>query len=229
MQHEMFEESKNTVNSIYWSHILVLFLGGVIGLVVAYFFNSINFDFSGEIKEARDLGIVSLTILKGYASTRDILTYVSVLGFPVFFSIGLWLLWAKRERWGLLAEILPEDNGDWEKKVGWFFIISIVMAYFLFNAFSLNFFYGPGSNPLVGSWPFLGEEGQNLAWVQSIFSGGVYGKDFFSPYGPMLVYPLAWTMKLLGTTVLVERIYSYILNFFSYSIILFFLYRTLLD
>jgi hypothetical protein len=215
-------------NTLYWSHIGVLLLGFFAGILAAYYFTSIQFDFSSELEKARKLGIVSRTILTGYPKSKDILAYASVLGFPVLFSVGIWLLWARKERLSNLKEIFCiTENISSPKTTGWSICLLSVLIYYLFISFNLTYFYTPNYNSAVGAWPFLGEEGMTLAWVQSIFSGGVYGKDFFSVYGPMLIYPLAFVMKLFGISVSVERFYTYFLNLIAYGIIIVFLYRTL--
>jgi len=194
----MIENSYKTLRSLYLLHIFILALGCLIGLILAYFFNLIEFDFSEEINKARDLGIVSISILNGYPETRDILTFISVVGFPVVLSIGLWFFCFKREQRANLARLLNEEK-DCPKKMGkWIIPILIIGGFCLFWTFDINYFYLPAWNPYVKAWVFLGEEGENLAWAQSILSGGVYGKDFFCLYGPMLIYPLTWLMKVVN-------------------------------
>ncbi len=107
-------------NGLYLCHIIVLFSGFFIGMLTAYYFNSIKFDFSGDIQKAKSLGIVSPTVLSGYSKFRDILTYASVLGFPVVFSVGIWLLWANKERRNRLREIfLIKVENSATKNIAW--------------------------------------------------------------------------------------------------------------
>jgi hypothetical protein len=105
--------------------------------------------------------------------------------------------------------------------------VAVVALACVYLSVDLTKLYHPGYNPWVGAWILLGEEGENLAWVQSIFSGGVFGKDFFCLYGPMLIYPLALFMRVFGETILVERLYTVFLNMIAYGTVFFFLYRTL--
>jgi hypothetical protein len=95
----------------------------------------------------------------------------------------------------------------------------LIASTFLIS-FDLNYFVYPAMG-----WHFLGEEGENLAWAQSIINGGVFGKDFFCLYGPMLVYPLTWFMRLLGATVFTERLYTYVINLLAYGVIIGFFFR----
>ncbi len=43
----------------------------------------------------------------------------------------------------------------------------------------------------------------------------------------MFIYPLVWVVKLAGTHVVAGRIYTYVLNFAAYIMIIYFLYRTI--
>ena len=43
----------------------------------------------------------------------------------------------------------------------------------------------------------------------------------------MMTYPMVWSMKLFGTTILAARVYTYLLNLIAYGLVIFFLYRTL--
>ena len=71
--------------------------------------------------------------------------------------------------------------------------VLLVIACYLFVSFDVGYFYGTSPG-----WPFLGEEGSHFAYVQSMLSGGVYGRDFTCPYGPMMIYPMFWLVKLFG-------------------------------
>jgi hypothetical protein len=104
--------------------------------------------------------------------------------------------------------------------------LAVVLLVTLYAAVSASRLNLTAYDPYIGAWTLLGEEGFNLAWMQSIFSGGVYGKDFFGLFGPMLVYPLAWVMWAFGETVLVARVYSLGLDLLAYAILISFLYRT---
>lgn len=212
---------------LYVKHASLLLVLSFLGLVCAYAFNLIGFDFSGELRKAKALGIVSKTVLWGYPKTRDLVTYASVFLFPVLFALGGWYLWAKKYK-GRLGNLLRTgDDVPAPKNATWALALVLVAACYLVVSFDRNFFYTPVWNPYTGAWILLGEEGVNLAWMQSIFSGGVYGKDFYCLYGPMLAYPLALFMKIFGTTVLAERAWKYMLDLMAYSIIIFFLYKTL--
>ncbi len=205
----------------------LLLTGCFVGVVFASIFSSIEFDFSGEIQKARDLGIVSKTILAGYPKTKDIVTFVTVFLFPVVFSLGFWFLWAKNHKKQL--QIFSHDGGSdgaVPRGIDWKILLFLLMIIYVVMSFNISRFYAPAWNGSTGPWVLLGEEGVHLAWMQSIFSGGVFGKDFYCLYGPMMVYPLAWFMKIFGATVVAERVWKYVLDLIAYGIIIFLLYKT---
>ena len=117
-----------------------------------------------------------------------------MLGFPILFSITLWSLWATNQRRRDLVRLFgPPKEISRTKGVGWFVCLLSIIILYAFLSVNVSYFY----RTLPG-WALLGEEGSHLAYVQSIMSGGVYGKDFSSPYGPMMIYPMVWLMKSLG-------------------------------
>ncbi len=206
---------------LYGCHVGTLGLGALVGVFAAVYFGSLNLTFSRDLQAARELGIISLTVLKGYSKSKDILAYLSSLGFPVLFSLFLWLIWARGKRRADLRRLLETSSQtSQEGKKGWAPWLLLVIACYLFVSFNIGFFYRPSTG-----WPFLGEEGSHFAYIQSMLSGGVYGKDFTCPYGPMLIYPMFWLVKLFGTTVVVARTYTYLLNLIAYGLILLIFYR----
>ncbi len=213
-------------NGLFFRHLAILVAGFIAGMVAVYLFEGIHFDFSGELERAQELGIVSPTILAGYAKKRDIVNYMAIMGFPTLFAVGAWLVWARGERRSALAAMFPPAEAPAAKGRGWFWGLVAVAGLYLVVSFDVNSFYQPSYNDYTLAWPFLGEEGENLAWVQSLLNGGVYGKDIHCLYGPMLIYPLVWLMKLTGATVVKARLYTYLLDLVAYGIIVAFLHRT---
>ncbi|MDA8174925.1 MAG: hypothetical protein M0018_10105 [Nitrospiraceae bacterium] len=219
---------------LYLSNLAVLFAGFIFGLAAAYAFNSMGINPSGSLEEARRLGIASATTLRGYSKTKDVLTYVSVFGFPVLFSCVFWLLWANTGRRAGLARILEEKESGGQDVFGahgehrWFWRLALpaMIAIYFFYFKLIIFYHSPINNWQFTNWRFQGEEGVVLAWAQQILKGRVYGRDFLSPYGPMLLYPVAWLMKLTGPSVIMPRVYTFFLDFAAYAITIVFLHRT---
>ena len=210
------------LNTLYLAHVGILLVGMLVGLTVAYWVSTLTFDFSAELRRAAELGIVSTTIIRGYAKSKDIVGYAAIMGLPLLTAIATWSIWARQERRAALLQLFPEYKEYLPSKdMLWRLCLVVVIVTYLLGSFNINFFYQANRG-----WPLLGEEGENLAWAQAILAGKVYGKDFFCLYGPLLIYPLAWAMKLFGVTVATARGYAFGLNLAAYGIIITFLYAT---
>ena len=208
-----------SLNSLYLSHIGILLTGLILGLVLSYLLTGLHWQSPNELALAKKLGITSLTTLSGYSKSRDIITYLSLLFFPIACSAILWSLWSWKKHGMLKENLFPRGSQDYSKGgPGWNLCLPLVAALYLLIPFDINNFYRPFYSESVGAWPFLGEEGEHLAWIQSILSGGVHGRDFFCLYGPMLIYPLAWLMKLFGPTITLLRHYTFYLNLIAFGI-----------
>lgn len=204
------------------THWAVLIAGCLVGLVAAVVVSGIPFDFSSELAEAKRLGIVSKTILTGYPKSRDVLSYAAFILLPVTFSLAAWLVWSRGRRGELAAlfgnepEIAPVTLRSRR------FAIPVVVVIFFLATFNVNRFYVP-----TDGWYLLGEEGQHLAWAHVIQAGGVYARDFFCLYGPLLIYPQILLMDLFGNTLVVQRAYTYGLNLIGFAILVAFLHQTI--
>jgi hypothetical protein len=219
MNNEYIERDKNTLCI---THVSVLLGGLLAGLFVAYQVVSLDFDFTAELRLARELGIVSVTILSNYAKSKDLMAYIAIMGLPILSAIGAWLIWARREQRGRILLLFPnEGEKQQHKDMSWRYCLAFVIIVYIVCSCNINYFYQPNSG-----WSFLGEEGENLSWAHAILKGKVYGKDIFCPYGPLLIYPLTWAMKLFGTTMVTARGYALFLNLAAYGIIISFLYKT---
>jgi hypothetical protein len=214
-------------DSLYFQHIGVLACGFIMGMFATYFLASLPLDFSKNLVEARKLGIVSLTTLKGYPKARDTFNFLLTISMPVLFAVGGWLVFIRNEKRHALTEFLVQNKDYLPKTKAWVYCLISVTAVYLVLSFNINILFKPNYYPGSGYWPFLGEEGTTLAWVQSLLSGGIFSKDFSSAYGPMLLYPLTLFMKFFGATVLTQRIYTVVLNMIAYGIVIAFLYKTI--
>jgi len=197
--------------------------GAIAGLALAWVLVGFGWSFPGELEGARKVGIVSLTTLSGYAKSRDLVAYLFTLGLPAAGAILLWLV--GRGSSDLGSKTLT-GGFDTPTRGMWLVVVSSLLVAGFFG-WHIPAMLRPGWNPYAGAWLFLGEQGATLAWVQSISSGGVYGRDFFSLYGPMFIYPLAWLMDCLGHNVLVERVYKLMLDIAACGLLGFVLARTL--
>ena len=85
----------------------------------------------------------------------------------------------------------------------------------LFIIFLWLFFVGQigGVSAIKGDINII-DEGQFGAWVNHMLHGKVIYKEFFSPYGPMQVYPLYVLVKLFGPSFFVVRLYTAVIGVF---------------
>lgn len=213
---------KSNSNRLCFTHYAVLLCGCLAGVVAAALVSSLPIDFSAGIIEAKRLGIVSKTILTGYPKNRDILTYAAFILLPVVFSLGTWLIWSRGQRTALssaLRTVPAAMSAPFPSRPVLAITITLIC---LLMSFNINNFYES-----AGGWAFLGEEGQFLADVQFLLNGGEYARDFFCLYGPLVVYPLAWTMKVFGASVMVGRFHTYVLTLISAVILVALLNRTI--
>ncbi len=203
----------------------LLALGFFTGIAASLAFTAIVPGNASELLAARAEGIVSVSILSGYPKSRDFYAFVATFVFCSAFPLLALRLFGKRPgQQGTGVPAGPEGPPA-GKGPSWKICFAIVGCAYVLASIHATLVRLPGWNPFVGAWIFLGEEGENLAWAQSVLEGGVYGRDFFCLYGPLMVYPLAGFLALFGKTVLVARYYKILLDFAAYGIVLCFLYR----
>ena len=214
------EENDASALHLYWPNLCRIAFGALAGIFAAYCISFMHVSFPGQLAKSRAMGIVSIDILNNHSETEDIVHYLSVIGLPIIGGVGAWWYWA-RTRMGKINQLYAslEGNDIFVRKNGLITFLVLISAY-LYLFFDINFLYAPNDG-----WQLYGEEGETLACVQRILLGDVYGKDFACIYGPLLIYPLALCMKVFGTTIAVQRGYTFFLNLLSHSIIIFLLWR----
>ncbi len=205
-----------------WGLILAGLLAGVAASVA---FSAFGPGGAADLAAAREKGIVSISILSGYPKSRDFYAFVATFLFCSAFPLaGLWIYGRARGPEGIAVPASP-GGPPCDKGLSWKICFAVVGAAYVAASYHAAILRTPGWNPFVGGWVFLGEEGENLAWAQSVFAGDVYGRDFFCLYGPLMVYPLAGVLSLFGKSVLVARHYKLALDLAGYGIALYVLYR----
>ena len=199
-------------------------LGGAIaGFLLAWWLHGFGFSNPGELEAARETGIVSLTVLEGYPKSRDIYNYLITLLLPVIGAIVFQQIARARSPLGSRLANSGFSTNAFSQIAYWPTICAIVLW-----SWHTALLMAPGWNPHVGAWPFLGEQGATLDWSQNLASGGVFGRDFFSLYGPMFVYPLHWLMDLTGNhSALMDRYYKILLQSMAFGLLIFVFLRTL--
>lgn len=214
---EIFPQS-NT--KLYLTHFLALFAGLIFGITAAYGIALLPLRFGNDLVAARELGVVSLTILEGYSKTRDIVNYMTLVILPPVFAMLFWFILIKKQAYDRLLRLFAREESD--SRAANSYHLMAVFFVILVMSFNINYFYRP-----ISDWVFPIEEGVGLSAASSVLDGGVQGLDFTTLYGPMLIYPLAMLMKFTGQTILADRIYTYILNIIAYVIVTLFFYRSI--
>lgn len=170
------------------------------------------------VVRARELGVVSFTILAGYDKGQELVAWL--LG-CVIVPCSTWAAWAASRppsrSAGRRGSSLPEGDATtegapepavrrgpplWAPRVG---LLATVLAV----ALRPRFLSGPSP---WGSFGLLGEEGVYLGAVQAIRSGRVLYSDVEFPYGPLMIHPLNLWLWLSGDTIVMARAWVLLLH-----------------
>jgi hypothetical protein len=201
----------------------LLITGAVAGLALAWILVGFQWNIPGELERSRALGMVSLTTLSDYAKSKDMFNYILTLFLPV---IGALIFWHFRPGSSNLGVNILANGFHPPATRAWLYIILIPLITG-FLSWHLSTMMLAGWSPDFGAWIFLAERGQTLAGIQSITNGGVYGRDFFSLYGPMFIYPLYWLMSWLGHVAYMESLYKWGLDIIAFGLLGFMLMWTM--
>lgn len=172
-----------------------------------------------DVAKARHLGIVSQTVIMGYSKSADVRGFFLGLAVAVVASVALWLLWASHNDGGAprgrgvaatgpsmvravvaTADEQPTSRWHW---LEWVLIpLLIVLGFFKLDMARNGF----------NAWSILAEEGEMMAWVDTLLRGGVLSRDVYCLYGPLSTYPVALLFRLFGPSLLVWRTWIFALN-----------------
>ena len=136
-----------------------------------------------DVALARLLGIVSETILAGHSKSADSRAYAVGMSVAVICSLAIWMLWAIRAGANRTA-ISPSITNS----------VRITLVEFGLAAFVAFGLFGRiwnGRAATVSAWSALSEEGEMLAWVDTVLRGGALSRDTFCLYGPLSVWAVA--------------------------------------
>ena len=172
-----------------------------------------------DVEKARQLGIVSQTVIQGYSKSADVRAFFLGLAVAVAASTGLWLLWAGRTsgapRRGrgvsapgpsmVRAVAAPADE---QPAPRWHWLEWVLIPLLIV----LGFFKLDMARNGFSAWASLAEEGEMMAWVDTLLRGGVLSRDVYCLYGPLSTYPVAFLFKLFGPSLLVWRMWIFALN-----------------
>lgn len=200
-------------------------LGGVVAVVLWVFAVRHAIPRSGRTLEtARELGLVSWTTLTGYDTAQE--SNAWLLG-CLLVPMGIWAGWVALAGARVRRTPPPEpeeaDAPDpastelaapvtarsplWPppRWVPWLGVATVV----LWAALRPGMSHGP--NPW-GSFGLLGEEGVYLGAVQAMRTGRTLYSDVAFPYGPLLIQPFDWWLRVAGDTVVAARTWVFLLH-----------------
>ena len=186
---------------------LVICISVAVAIVASYVISRLWPVSSDPVTEAKELGIVSITVLRGYPKHMEVIYYLVFLTVIPALSIASWYVFRALATSG--AKLKPGfEGGDVRIKefkrtlpTSVFILIAVVSAYLYYSK-------GYLTSDWIGPWYLFSEQGENISWASAILSGKVLYKDTFCLYGPLMEYPLAFIMERFGETVYNARLYS---------------------
>ena len=206
--------------------ILVALIGFCAGLLVSSIvIHYLPSSFS-DIKKAKELGIVSLSVLAGYSKLQETIYFIAGFLITLLVSLSIWVAWmvylSKKYKPGKeensSSQSSAELNGvNYDSSLSKTNLLSfflVLIAIFILT-YSKNFFYSNWFN----HYTFFSEEGQHLSYANDILHGKKLYKDTFAIYGPLMEYPLAFLMKIFTPSILISRIYTYSLDLIAFVLI----------
>src|SRR3989338_4951314 len=206
--------------------ILVALIGFCVGLLVSSIVIHYLPSSSSDLEKAKELGIVSLSVLAGYPKSQETIYYIAGFFITLLVSLSIWTAWivysskkyepVKKEN---LSPQSPADlNGvnysSFLTKTNLLSFLLVITAIFILT-YNKNFFYSNWFN----HYTFFSEEGQHLSYANDILHGKKLYKDTYAIYGPLMEYPLALLMKFFTPSILISRIYTYSLDFIAFALI----------
>ncbi len=174
-----------------------------------------------SLEKARELGIISRSVVDGYPKASEIQYYV--LGVIVSLLSGLSIFlgityshYKKRSLERTAKESLFVYDGEMPKpRMGLLRWGALVVVLFL-ATFHTDFIY---KNWYWSDWGFFFEEGIYLRWINDLLKGRILYKDIYFYGGPFMLWPQYWLMKLCGPSIAINRYYVYFCYLVGYLIV----------
>jgi hypothetical protein len=159
----------------------------------------------GDVAAARALGIVSLSILADHSKSAEVLAYALALAGALTTSLVIWVTWATRA--GRNGSLAPAPVPSTTPRATWLEIAIVVLL-----SFGLFARFWNGHAASFAPWTVLAEEGEMLAWVDTVLRGGALSRDVFCLYGPLSTWPIAILFSIFGPSLGLSRTWIFALN-----------------
>jgi hypothetical protein len=170
-----------------------------------------NVDFPDDsLDKARQYEIASRTILDDYNDRQETLKYLLSLFITPLLSLGLFSLthWVFRRHThagtdvslnGEPREIIMVKHFRKRQVLFQYVLPALLVVYITYDGSFVTRWFNL-TNLMI-------DESCHLAWINEIFTGKVLYKDTFYLYGPLITYPAAFAMWMVGLHISVWRFY----------------------
>ena len=175
-----------------------------IGAVAAWLVVRILPAEGADVAAARELGIVSQTILAGHSKSAETRAYGLGLAAALFSSVGLFAGWAAFAGRG-------EAPARQARKPARRAVGAVEAALVLMLLVALFARIGTARTSFANPWVVLSEEGEMLAWVDTVLRGGMLSRDVFCLYGPFSIWPVALLSEAFGPSLALWRTWIFAL------------------
>lgn len=184
-----------------WVAAFALTVGAVVARAVVHLSPASGSD----VAAARALGIVSVTTLAGHSKSAESLAYGLGMVSALVASVGVWLAWAGAAGRREPASAAPIPSPP--RRVGALELVVVALA-----------LAAPFARPWtaraawISPWVVLSEEGQVLAWVDTVLRGGALSRDVFCTYAPLSLWPVALLFAAFDPSLGLWRSWVFALN-----------------
>lgn len=187
------------------SHPLVVAIALVIGAVVAGVLVLLVPTNTDDVAKAKALGIVSVSILAGHSKSAETIAYFVAMAGAIASSALIWIGWAQRAVRNTPNETAP---------ITWTIpragaVEVLIVTVIAFAGFG-HFWNGRAAT--FSAWSTMSEEGEMLAWVDTVLRGGALWRDTFCLYGPLSVWSVAALFSLFHPSLGLWRLWIFALN-----------------
>ncbi len=197
-------QSERKYERYHFVELIFIFAGLSSGMAFSFYMMKVWPASLNAVEKARELGIVSITILTNYPKQVEVAYYLLFLTFTFLMGFLFWTIYRYIITKGNWTESDDHSFNESRSFPRWLYLVSALIALYL--VYYASFF----STYWISEWYLLGEQGENLAWARRLMNGGVLYRDSFCLYGPLMQYPLAFLMDILGPSLYTARLYAWI-------------------
>lgn len=184
-----------------WITALALGLGGCVAWTLVYLL-PVQTD---DVAKARALGIVSETVLAGHSKSADSRAYTIAFTSALLTSVAIWTAWAIRAGPKAVPSS-PVETPSHQRLQPLELAIAALIAFGVFARI------WNGRAATLSAWSALSEEGEMLAWVNTVLRGKALARDTFCLYGPLSVWAVAALFHLFHPSIGLWRCWIFGLN-----------------